>query len=121
MDVLNSVGNQLVRFKDGRFVTVSGRTILDPSSDPKIDYGMILKAHPPNLSDRNWIACGGYDEWGTSGAAWYLSRKWRDIRKLFRKKPFVIFVQVERGRDESATPIIQAATSQELEMQARGS
>jgi hypothetical protein len=122
MDVLNSVGNQFVRFNAGtaRFVTVSGRTIIEPSSDPQTDYGMILKSHPPNLPERNWIVCGGYGEWGTSGAAWYLSRKWRDIRKLFGKKPFVIFVQVKRDKDESAIPIIQTDSPQELEMQARG-
>lgn len=122
MDVLKSVGNQFVRFNTDqcRFVTISGRTIIEPSSDLQIDYGMILKSHPPNLPERNWIVCGGYGEWGTSGAAWYLSRKWRDIRKRFRKKSFVIFVQVESDKDESAIPVLQTDDPQELETLARG-
>ena len=119
-DLLTSPTNQLARFKDGLFVTLSGRTIIRPSSDPQTDYGMILKGHPQNIPERNWIACGGYGEWGTSGAAWYLARRWRDIWKKFGKRPFVIFVKVEGERDESANPIIMAASHGEIESQARG-
>ncbi len=118
-DLLKSPTNQLVRFKDGLFVTVSGRTIIRPSNDPQIDYGMILKGHPQNIPERNWIACGGYDEWGTSGAAWYLARRWRDIYKKFGNKPFAIFVKIEGQKDESANPIIMAASPEEIERQAR--
>jgi len=80
---------------------------------------MILKGHPQNMPERNWIACGGYGEWGTSGAAWYLARRWRDIYKKFGNKSFAIFVKVEGQRDESADPIIMAASPEEIESQAR--
>lgn len=119
-DLLDSTANQLVRFKDGLFVTVSGKTIIRPSTDSRVDYGMILKGHPPNMTEKTWFACGGYGEWGTSAAAWYLARRWRDIHKEFGKNPFVMFVKVENQRDESAEPIINAATPQDIERQARG-
>jgi hypothetical protein len=120
IDLLHNDGNPFADFRDGRFVTkLTGRTIIAPSTDPKIDYGMILKIHPASAPERNWICCGGYDEWGTSGAARYLAHRWRDIRKKFGNRPFVIFVRVEPGRDESADDIISAATPEKLEKQAR--
>lgn len=121
MDLLHNDGNLFVDFKDDRFVSkLSGRTIIAPAPESKkIDYGMILKIHPTSARERNWICSGGYGEWGTSGAAWYLARRWRDIRKKFGNKPFVIFVRVEEGRDESANDIISAATPEDLEKQAR--
>jgi hypothetical protein len=122
MDLLHNDGNPFADLKDGKLVTkLNGRTIIAPSTDPNIDYGMILKIHPTSARERNWICCGGYGEWGTSGAAWYLARRWRDIRKKFGNRPFVICVRVEAGRDESATEIIGAATPEELAKQARDS
>jgi hypothetical protein len=120
-DLLRNDGNLFVNFPVDWFITkLSGRTIVTPSTDAKIDYGMIIKIHPTSAPERIWMCCGGYGEWGTSAAAWYLARRWRDIHKRFGNKPFVIFVQVEPGRDESATEIISAATPQELERQAGG-
>jgi hypothetical protein len=120
--LLRNDGNLFVAFKDDRIVSkLSGRTIIAPAPESqKIDYGMILKIHPTSARERNWICCGGYGEWGTSGAAWYLARRWRDICKKFGNRPFIVFVQVEDGRDESADDIINAGTVEELEKQARG-
>jgi len=28
-----------------------------------------------------WIAVAGLGEWGTSGAAWFLSKNWKKIKK----------------------------------------
>jgi len=102
-----------------RFVSkISSRTILSPSQTE--DYGVITKIHPSNLPDRTWICCGGFGEWGTSGAAWYLARKWRDLNSRFGKGPFVVIVRVRPAQDESAELVIMAGTSEELERQARG-
>jgi len=119
VELLDNVANPFVRYEHPRFVTkLTGRTVVRASQVE--DCGAIIKIHPSNLPDRTWICCGGFGEWGTSGAAWYLTRKWRDIRSKFGKRPFVIFVQVKPDRDESAEPIIMAATPEELERQARG-
>jgi hypothetical protein len=123
MALLYNTSNLLVDFNEsvGRFVIKgTDRTIVAPSTDPKIDYGMILKIHPTAAPERDWICCGGYGEWGTSGAASYLIRKWKEISKEFGRGPFVIFVQVEQGHDEAADRIIGAATLPELHRQAKG-
>jgi hypothetical protein len=117
-DMLRNPGNAFVDFPVDRFVSkLQGRVIVPPSKDPKCDYGMNLKVHPISAPERNWICCGGYGEWGTSGAAWYLAHRWRYIYKKFGQGPFVIFVRVEVGRDESAVEFISAASPQELDRQ----
>jgi hypothetical protein len=120
--ILDSSANPFIRYEHPCLVTkLTGRTVvaLSPST-PKIDFGAIIKIHPSNLPERTWICCGGYGEWGTSGAAWYLARKWRDLRSKFGNRPFAVVVRVTTERDESLEPIIIAGTPDELERQVRG-
>lgn len=120
VDLLNNLSNPFARYEHNRFITKqTGRTIIAASQTE--DCGVIVKIHPTNLPERTWICCGGFGEWGTSGAAWYLARKWREIRLTYGKGPFIIFVRVKPGQDESADRVIGAATVEELERQARGS
>jgi hypothetical protein len=68
------------------------------------DYGVILKIHPEQFPDRTWIVCAGLGEWGTSGAAWFLARKWKEIRKRVQtEQKFLAIVAVQPGKDESST------------------
>jgi hypothetical protein len=63
------------------------------------DFAFIIKITPKNFPDRVWIAVAGLGELGTSGAAWFLSKKWR---KLPQNKSFGVIVKVRAGQDESA-------------------
>jgi hypothetical protein len=71
------------------------------------DYGIILKLHPFQFPQKTWITCAGIDEWGTSGAAWYLAHKYGDIWEYANNSAFLIIVRVRRNQDESAEPIIR--------------
>jgi hypothetical protein len=114
VQLLENSGNHFARYHEGQFITkLSGRVLARASQ--QTDYGLIVKVHPSNLPDKTWICCGGFGEWGTSGAAWYLSRKWRNIRSKFTRHPFIIIVKVRLGSDESAEPILMADTPEEVE------
>lgn len=116
-------GGPLTNFKSydchsnpsNRLATVcrSGSEFTDPKtqrligdcSDRSFDYGLILKVHPKQFQSRTWIACSGFGEWGTSGAAWYLANKWRNIQKGAKDRPFAIIVRVRPLQDESAEEV----------------
>jgi hypothetical protein len=65
------------------------------------DYGLILKVRPSQFPNRVWIACIGLREWGTSGAAWFLANKWKEIRREAGDRPFAFLVRVKEGQDQS--------------------
>lgn len=68
------------------------------------DYGVILKIHPTQFPRRTWMVCAGIGEWGTSGSAWFLAHRWRDIaKKLKDSDQFACVIEVRTGQDESAT------------------
>jgi len=69
------------------------------SIDGTYDYALIIKIIPESFPKRVWIAVAGLGEWGTSGAAWFISRKWK---KMGKNKSFGIIVKVRTGQDESA-------------------
>lgn len=113
-DVINNEGNNLLRFDNFNFSSPkSGRNVLDV--DTGFDYGLILKIHPSQFRARNWFACAGRGEWGTSGAAWYLANKWDDLQKSFGDGTFAVVVRVKPNQDESAEPIIKVRNSQDAE------
>ena len=104
VQLLETSGNHLARYHEGQFIAKLSGGVLARASQ-QTDYGLIVKVHPSNLPDKTWICCGGLGEWGTSGAAWHLSRKWRNIPYKFTRRAFVIVVRVRPGSDESAEPI----------------
>ena len=68
---------------------------------------MILKIHPTQFSNRTWILCAGIGEWGTSGAAWYLAYKWKEIYRYAKSSPFALVIKVKRNQDEFSEPIFK--------------
>lgn len=104
--MINS-GNHLVVFEQDK-VQFSLKSDGQPAVqfDPKFDYGLILKLHPAQFPDRVWISCAGIGERGTSGAAWYLANRWKELRIEAKDRPFAAIVRVEPnveyGRDQSA-------------------
>jgi hypothetical protein len=68
------------------------------------DLGMILKIPNTRFLGHFFFVCAGLGEWGTSGAAWYLAKKWNELNKEYREC-FGIVVEVDVGSDESARRI----------------
>jgi len=113
-DVLNNESNKLVRILPDGFISVDPeRLVLRMNS--RFDYGLILRIRPNEFPDRVWIVCAGLGEWGTSGAAWYLAKRWRKLLRanyswsnpLYFGKGinFATIVRVKSGQDESAKPV----------------
>jgi hypothetical protein len=75
------------------------------SLDSEFDYGLILKVRPCQFPQRTSLACAGFGEWGTSGAAWYLANRWNEIRKKTKAKCFALVVRVRHQQDQSAEPV----------------
>ena len=89
---MENSGNNLIYFDNAQFTSVqSKRSVLNPN--PRYDYGIILKIHPQQFRDRTWFVCAGLDEWGTSGAAWYLAKKWKELYKFAKNSPFAVIVK----------------------------
>ena len=99
-DILMNDENNLIRF-DGRNITLLPlrETI---SYEAGYDYGIILKIHPKQFLNNSWFLCSGINEWGTSGAAWYLAKHWKKIYKVAKSGNFALVVKVRPGQDESA-------------------
>jgi len=114
IDVLRNDGNNLVSLHNGEFSSKASSQRLFARSDG-FDYGLILKIHPAQFPRRTWIACIGYGEWGTSGASWYLARKWKEIHSFARSNAFAIILRVRLNQDESAEPIIRIRSQNDAE------
>jgi hypothetical protein len=97
------------------------------SAHDDVDYGLIIKIHPQSIPERTWLCCAGVGEWGTSGAAWFLARrwkdiyKWKDIHKWVKNKPFAVITETKVGVDESTIPIHTFRNSEEVEKIAKES
>lgn len=110
-DILASPSNIFIRMSHNSFSLVSGEA-LPFVCDQTTDYGFILRITPNQFPKRSWVACAGLGEWGTSGSAWFLSNKWRQLLRTiypfayyigFMPIPdFVVIVKVTRGQDQSA-------------------
>ena len=107
-DANRNQGNTLVFFDqpNDRMVRV-GTTVPLFTREHGFDYGLILKVRPTQFPQRVWIVCAGFGEWGTSGAAWYLSANWKRIHARWKSFQFAIIVKVRPTQDESAEPIFQ--------------
>ena len=105
-DVLINAANKLVDFKNNQFILKSTGVPIE-LSESGFDYGMILKISPEQFPRRTWITCFGIGEWGTSGAAWYLANKWREILKFAGSDSFAIIVKARQEQDEFVMPVFK--------------
>lgn len=92
---------------------VTNEFLIDGSSpwpEPRTgyDYGILLFLKPEQFPERRWVACCGLDEWGTSGGAWLLANKSKEVLARLRKdrrdlssQCFGLVVEVRREKDES--------------------
>jgi hypothetical protein len=106
LDLFSNEANDLAEYDVSRgiFVWKQDRSSLCPPPRPNIDCGVILKIHPKQFPGRVWIACAGKGEWGTSGSAWFLANRWKEIvKQLSNTDRFACVIEVERLKDQSAT------------------
>jgi len=117
LDLFSNENNVLATYSDGEnaFIPKSiPKPLYRPS--PGQDYGIILRIHPRQFPTRTWLCCAGYGEWGTSGCAWFLGKKWREIgRRIGEDDQFLAVISVNKGQDESAELISLFRTPKEIE------
>lgn len=110
-DILASPANLFIRMAHNGFFLISGEN-LPFVCDETTDYGFILRITPTQFPQRSWIACSGLGEWGTSGSAWFLATKWRELLRIISPlayfsglmplPDFVASIKITRGQDQSA-------------------
>lgn len=70
------------------------------------DVGILFRLKNPYHKDDKLFICAGLGEWGTSGAAYYLFKNWRNLYKRFGSRTnFILVLQVDINADESAREI----------------
>jgi hypothetical protein len=102
-DVKHLSSNHWLADDLGQFIFKNGQII---QIEEGSDKGIIFKLDNPYDHGFSLIVCAGLGEWGTSGAAWFLSKHWRAISNRFGKNPFLIVVSVTFRSDESAKEIL---------------
>ena len=110
LDLLNNRSNIFCNFEfiNNAIAIInknSGELIIESKKGEVFDYGFIIKIHPEGKPDRTWICCAGFGIWATSGAAWYLSNKWEEIRKWAGKKSFACVIKTKIEKDDSTKVI----------------
>lgn len=110
-DILASPANLFIKMAHTGLSLVSGES-LPFGCNQTNDHGFILRITPPQFPQRSWIACAGLGEWGTSGSAWFLANKWRQLLKAIHPlaylsgiasiPDFVAIIRVIPGQDQSA-------------------
>ncbi len=90
----DDLGN-VIKLRNGKEFNITDRE----------DKAYIMKIINPSFPDNASIVCAGLGEWGSSGAAWYLSKNWKLITRKYGNKPFLLILSVEHGSDESAHEI----------------
>lgn len=95
--------NTLLREDMGKFVLANGNEI---AMEERTDKGIIFKIANPFFHGYSILVCAGLGEWGTSGAAWFLSTRWRMLGRRFGSNPFLLVVGVTIGTDGSAREIL---------------
>jgi len=101
--------NEILESKRNRFIYFNSEKIITKTNDlkeytqiHKYDIGVILKIFNSNFPKRVQIFVAGIGEYGTSGAAWFLSHKWMTIEKKVGTKEFCVILKVKNGFDESS-------------------
>lgn len=114
LDILENTANVFLQFgHDGIESRNSGRCIV--TAQGTTDFGLILKLHPSNNPKRTWLCVAGIGEWGTSGAAWWLSRHWKTVQKRAKDKPFACITSTRYGSDDSTSLVHLFLSREDIE------
>jgi hypothetical protein len=74
----------------------------------KKDYGVLLKLKNPYNQEHFLFVCAGLGEWGTSGSAYYLFEKWKQLYKRHKGRDFCKIIEVDIGSDESGREVFSS-------------
>jgi hypothetical protein len=74
----------------------------------KQDYGVLLKLKNPYNHEHFLFVCAGLGEWGTSGSAYYLFDKWKQLYKRHKERDFCKIIEVDIGSDESGREVFSS-------------
>lgn len=101
-DLLNDPANIFLNFQNSAIVNIKTKLpVVRLAGEPHIDYGLIMKIHPKSNPKQTWVCCAGFGEWGTSGSAWYLANRWKEIKQWAGDKPFACVVKTKSESDNS--------------------
>jgi len=115
VDLIDNSSNVFLDFEGQSIVAKSSRLPLVTFKPGVYDYGFIIKIHPAENPHRTWICCGGFGEWGTSGATWYLSKRWKEIRDFAKRKEFAYITRTRGGADEETGVVHRFLGKEEVE------
>ena len=111
-DILACDSNIFVRMQNNGLALTSGAHLPYDATFER-DHGFILRVRSPYFRRHSLIVCAGIGEWGTSGAAWFLTKKWKELMKcgdswrtgwgFLRQPDFLAIIKVTRGQDDSAS------------------
>jgi len=102
-DIKKNINNPLLANDMDGFITLkNGRKF---GIDDGRDKGYVMKIRNPFFDGYSLFVCAGMGEWGTSGAAYYLATKWKNLSRRFGSNNFIVVVSVLPGADQSATEI----------------
>lgn len=114
VDIFDNEENKFLDFKDGSIVSKESE---DPiiNVESEVDYAIIMKINPFAKSERTWLCCAGFGEWGTSGAAWWLSHNWKTIYKGAKNRPFACITCTKVGSDDSTKMLHLFLSSEDVQ------
>lgn len=75
--------------------------------DGESDFGFILKLENSFSPGNKFFVCAGIGSSGTSGSAWYLANKWKDLHKEFGDKEFLVVTQTLRAGVTATNKVYQ--------------
>jgi hypothetical protein len=113
LDIMENPTNIFLEFGRGIQSKTSGESIVN--CEGKMDFGLIMKIHPENNQSRTWICVAGIGEWGTSGAAWWLSRHWKKIYIKAKNKSFACITKTIYGSDDSTSLVHLFLSKEDVE------
>ncbi len=69
------------------------------------DKAVLLKLTNPQDRVHSYVVCAGLSEWGSLGAVYYLTKKWKALYKRFKRRDFCLVLEVQYGQYEIAREI----------------
>ncbi|MDD3828851.1 MAG: hypothetical protein PHY79_23030, partial [Anaerolineae bacterium] len=111
---LRDVNNRFLRFiikqgERGNYGVIEsisdGRTFDLSSEDVGTDLGIVVKLRNSQAVERHVFVCAGIEKYGTSGAVWYLTNRWRQLYKEFGTGEFGLVVKVVRAQESLTTRV----------------
>jgi hypothetical protein len=89
-----------------KLFVMTGEKENEYKKDDEKDYGFILKAKNPYSKNDYFFVCAGISAVATSGTAWYLAKKWKDLYKEFGKDEFMILLETDKLGETASKRII---------------